>query len=237
MLIRHGFVDDRPHAKRMRFRSRVIGLAAVAVLALGVTTVIASVEFSTGPLPAMTNAPGIGSVPEEHACFVCHYNTFDYINTPGGALEILDLPTTYQAGMTYDLRVRIHTDSTLASPGRKWGFEMTAIRASDGSGAGTFIPGDTLQVIPGTGLYTSRTYIEHRSIATRTGLAGPIEWHFSWQAPAAPAGKIYFYAAGNAANGNMDPSGDFIFTTSDSAVDITTGVIPTTWGALKTRYR
>jgi hypothetical protein len=52
-------------------------------------------------------------------------------------------------------------------------------------------------------------------------------WHFSWQAPATSSGKIYFFCAGNSANGNDDPSGDFIFTTSDSTVPASnSGVSP-----------
>src|ERR1041385_7098079 len=37
-----------------------------------------------------------------------------------------------------------------------------------------------------------------------------------WKAPSQTVGRVTFYAAGNAANGNGDPSGDFIYTTSVS---------------------
>ena len=57
-----------------------------------------------------------------------------------------------------------------------------------------------------------------RPFSTRTNQPGPVEWHFDWIAPDTDQGKIYFFAAGNAANGDFSSSGDHIFTTLDSTV-------------------
>ncbi|MBP8137654.1 MAG: hypothetical protein KAY61_05565, partial [Candidatus Eisenbacteria bacterium] len=62
---------------------------------------------------------------------------------------------------------------------------------------------------------------------------GPVTWSFDWTAPSSPAGSVTFYAAGNAANGSEEPSGDWIFTTSATALDTTTATRRVSWGAVK----
>ena len=53
------------------------------------------------------------------------------------AIEIVSAPDSYVVDQEYPITVRLWSDSTAASPGRKWGFQFTAYRADDGSGAGT----------------------------------------------------------------------------------------------------
>jgi hypothetical protein len=196
--------------------------------------------------PSHTGAFAIGSVPAETNCTYCHFDRNNApnganLNTPGGGVEILDLPQYFVPGRIYPLRVRLFTDSTLADPGRLWGFQITAVRAFDGSGIGTFIQPspDSLQIVSGTlQEFSSRSYLEHTVYDTRDGLVGPVEWHFSWQAPPnEQKGDVYFFCAGNAGNGDFDPGGDFIFTTADTIIDTTTAVRSVSWGALKSRYR
>jgi hypothetical protein len=216
-----------------------LALAAGFSLALG-----GGVLSEFGPLPSYTGAPAIRSKPAELDCTLCHLNfEWNNLNTPGGAVEILDLPATYTAGQTYRIRVRLSTDSTAAYPDRDWGFQLTAVRASDGEGCGTFIldDADTLQIVSGEfGEHpelASRSYVEHTIRGDRDGIASPVEWTFSWRAPDAPQDTALFYCAGNATNGGLDPIGDFIFTTADTVLDLTTPVKPVSWGALKRRYR
>jgi hypothetical protein len=196
-----------------------------------------------GPLPSYTGAPSIRGKSAEGNCTVCHINeTENNLNTPGGGVEILDLPKTYTAGQTYRIRVRLHSDSTAAYPDRDWGFQLTAVRASDGEGCGTFIlDSDSLQIVPGTyGEHPdlgSRSYVEHTIIGDHDGLASPSEWTFSWKAPTAPEDTALFFCAGNATNGSLDPSGDFVFTTAETVLDVTTPVTPVSWGAVKRKYR
>ena len=73
--------------------------------------------------------------------------------------------------------------------------------------------------------------------ATHEGSASPVEWSLQWKAPDVAAGTIYFFCAGNSANGNLGNDGDFIFTTSDSVADLTSPTVSSSWGALKTRFR
>ena len=213
-----------------------------ALLGLGIASLaMGAVRSAHGPDPSQTAAPAFGTKPAEPTCTVCHdNNTGNNLNTPGGAVEILDLPDYYLPGQLYTLRVRLHSDSTLADPGRLWGFQLTAVRALDGQGAGSFeLPApDTLQVVLGDYLpWQSRSYVEHTSLGTRDGLGGPVEWTFSWRAPDPHQGTIFFYCAGNAADGAGGDKGDFVFTAADTVRADPTPVAGASWGSLKARYR
>jgi hypothetical protein len=167
----------------------------------------------------VTGAFAVGGKSEEWDCTLCHFSPFGNLDTPGGGVTLLGVPASYTPGQTYPLVLYLRSDSTAAFSTRKWGFEMTAVRHDDGEGVGTFIHDpDTLQVVMGEGEFASRAYLEHTDLGTRDGLAGPVRWAFSWQAPAAASGKIHFFCAANAADGTQDPGTDFIYTTSDSTL-------------------
>lgn len=219
---------------------------AVAIVALlaGVSLALAHTHFPFGPDPSYTGAPMIAGGDPEANCTSCHLELACpeppcNLNLPGGGIEILDLPATYEAGQTYPLRVRLWSDSTAAYPERLWGFEITAVRRADGTGIGNWVRNDpdTLRVIPGIAPFETRSYLEHKLIGTRPGLGGPVEWQFNWQAPSTPQGDALFYVAGNAANGNGQLYGDFIYLGADTVVDATTPALTTTWGRLKAKYR
>jgi hypothetical protein len=221
--------------------SRWIYAVACGVLIVGASLAIAGTKSWLGPLASHTGAAAVASKPREDDCSLCHFN-FDWnnLNTPGGGVEIIGLPQNYDAGQTYPITIRIYSDSTVASPTRKWGFQLTAARASDGEGCGTFILSDpdTLQIVLGDpGPFYSRAYVEHTYMGTRDGLFGPVEWRLSWQAPDPAEGTIYFFCAGNAADGTQDPGFDFIYTAADTVEDPPTAVKATSWGSIKSRYR
>jgi hypothetical protein len=126
----------------------------------------------------------------------------------------------------------------------RWGFEMQAVQASTGDSAGIWVlganaPPDTFQIKKTSSLsvYKNRRYIEHtRNTAdptevhasTHWGELGPVEWHVNWKAPPGDSGKIYFFAAGNSANGDdiSVGSGDFIFTTVESTMGASNVDVP-----------
>ena len=184
--------------------------------------------FSTGPPASRTGAPALGTYTAEQTCTGCHSG--NPLNDPNGRVEILDVPFAATPGQSYPLRVRLSyslADTTGAS-NPKWGFELTAVNAADGKGVGSFMlpspgsaPGytDSLKLTTatsGTFSTSNRQYVEHSTFSTRTDQPGPVEWHFTWQAPATPTARVYFFATGNAANGNSGTGGDHIFSTSDS---------------------
>lgn len=222
---------------------RAVPVLAALALAGAATLASGSARFSSGPEPSHTGAPAIGAHPAEPVCTQCHLG--NPVNASGGALEILDLPEFYAPGVTYRLRVRLASDRTAAFVDRRWGFQLTAVNALDGTGAGTFAvrgsqsAGDTLQVVPADpfGAWPTRAYVEHLWDGVRDGSPSPAEWSFDWTAPEQGLGTVRFYAAGNAADGSYEPSGDWIYTAADSMRDTTTAVVPRSWGAIKARWR
>ena len=154
---------------------------------------------SSGPPPGYTGAPG------ERNCTDCHSGSA--VNSGGGGVTISGVPQSYQPGQQYTISV------TVQQGGRNtFGFEMTAIDSS-GSGAGTFTPlGSDTQ----TDTLGNRQYILH----TLQGISGSINnhtWQVRWTAPSTNVGIVRFFAAGNAANGNGQQTGDLIYTTSVSS--------------------
>lgn len=216
---------------------------AIVVVALLVAASIgyAAIESRDGALASFTGAPAVAGKAGELHCGICHFPMdWNNLDTPGGGVQIVGLPPAYAAGDTYPIEVHVTSDSTAAFENRTWGFELTAIRASDGEGSGTFLPGDpdTLQVIPGEGgEFASRWYATHTGAGRRDGLGGTIVWTLAWRAPDVSEGVIQFHAAAVAGNGDGELTGDFVYRTTVSAADATTPASPTTWGALKRRYR
>ncbi len=120
------------------------------------------------------------------------------------------MPPTYVPGQTYDITVRhTNTDQTRV----RWGFQLTALDASDEK-AGHLAPLDELtQVLDNQGPFPNRQYIEHTSQGTFFGQQNGAAWTFRWTAPATDVGPVTFYAAGNQANGDGNTSGDNIYFT------------------------
>jgi uncharacterized protein (TIGR03437 family) len=114
---------------------------------------------------------------------------------------------------------------------RRWGFQLTARSASDPtSQQGAFTPTDGLtQVTCSTekqlsidpsnwltcGALAPLEYIEHTLAGAKvTAVGAGYTWTFNWTPPASASGNIILYAAGNAANGDNDFTGDHIYTTT-----------------------
>jgi hypothetical protein len=173
--------------------------AALAVAVL-VTVVYG---FSAGPPAGRTGAPG------EATCVQCHAGT---LNNGPGRVTISGVPETYEPNQEFTLTIRVvHPDR------QRWGFQITALDDANNP-AGTLLPVDRnrTKVVEGTGNLRERVYVEHTKSGTFSGQAQGAEWEVKWTAPAADAGRVTFYAAGNAANGNNASSGDSIYTTAVS---------------------
>lgn len=179
-----------------------LAAGAAALLTAGLP---AALLFSSGPPDGRAAAP-----PDFTACNVCHTGTA--LNGGDGSLAISGLPAEYTPGATYTVTV------TLEDPGQKrWGFELTAVDAA-GAGAGTFVitdPVHTMRSVSG-----GREYVKQTSMGTFNGTVnGPVSWSFDWTAPAAGSGTVFFYAAGNAANGNGTTVGDVIYTAASATAE------------------
>ena len=200
----------------------------VLVLLAGSTVVVAR---SPGPPVRSTGAPPVGNISSELTCSQAFCHSGNVLNQ-NGMLEVIGVPDVYTPGTTYPLTVRLTSTATQGNVNRRWGFQLMTARFSDGHGSGTFdIPLDLLEL--GANF---RTYVSHSLASLHGAEASPVEWSFSWNAPAQDEGPVGFYLAGNAANGDLLQTGDFIYTASDTAMSEMTPVVPTTWGGLKILY-
>lgn len=177
--------------------------------------VINSSAFAYSFLPPPDEKTG---APNEGTCADAGCHAANALNTSGGSL-MLTIPETYEPNEVYTIIVN------LSRAGQsKWGFEMTALDA-DGARAGTFVADDAANTqLTET---NSKQYIQHTTAGTAVGTNDAHSWEFEWTAPDADIGPVTFYAAGNAANGDFTPAGDYIYTTqaeSTPPVPVVAGV-------------
>jgi cytochrome c553 len=167
---------------------------------------------ASGPSPSFTGAP------LEANCTACH-STFK-VNSGDGQVTISGLPKNYLAGQQIPLTVTVSDPS-----GVLYGFQMTGVD-KNGRKIGEFIlptPSPSpavpaLQLVTGFVNGQERQYIEHTVQGITPTVAGSKTWQFNWTAPSRRAGKLSFYAAGNAANSDSSSDGDQIYTTSASVL-------------------
>ncbi|MFQ5607738.1 MAG: choice-of-anchor V domain-containing protein, partial [Candidatus Zixiibacteriota bacterium] len=171
-----------------------------------------SLDFSAGPENARTGAPG------ELTCnaALCH-NSF-LINSGDGAFS-LTVPVNFFPSDTIDILVN------LSDPGQqRWGFELTALDSADNP-LGDLIVAEPTRTQKSTDLLSLRQYLKHTSLGTNLGAQNVAPgWTVRWVSPFGDVGPVTFYAAGNAANGNLLNSGDFIYTTSAIVPIVSEGV-------------
>jgi len=181
---------------QLRLLKLMLCAAVISVYSLTTHRVTA---FSSGPPPSQTGAPGEGT------CASCH-GSFP-LNSGGGTFIITGLPATYLSGQEVDITI------TLRQSNRElYGFQVTAVNDAGGQ-AGTLIVTDPTRTRTVAGsVGGGRVYIEHTFSGTTPSATNQGSWTFRWRAPATSAGRVTFYAAGNAANGNGNPGGDFIYT-------------------------
>lgn len=162
-----------------------------------------------GPSASHTNAPG------EANCTSCHVGS--KVNSGGGDVQIGGIPHDYVPGRQYNVTVTTnHSNATI------YGFQMTSIDWL-GRGVGTFTPAAgqspvQTQVVEGIVLGNIRRYVEHTVDGTVPTMFNTKTWNFTWTAPATRVGKISFFAAGNGANSDGGPGGDYIYTNSTASL-------------------
>jgi hypothetical protein len=149
-----------------------------------------------------TGAPSGFSGPEQN-CSACH-NDFP-VNSGTGSVTIT-APPTFTPGLPVQVTVSVNNTTPPDTLNRQ-GFELSSRDAANTSTrVGTYIvDGITVQNAQGSPDFVTHTW------TSNTGTS----WTFQWVPPAAgsPA-QVTMYAAGNAANGNGDSTGDHIYTTS-----------------------
>ena len=151
-----------------------------------------------------SNSSGVNGID----CTDCHDNL--PANSGGGNVAVSGLPLEWSPSTTYPLQV-IVTD---ANPQvQLFGFQMSAVD-SNGTAAGTFIPAS------GTRLnLESPAFIEHSFAQPGSGSG---TFSFDWTSPSnSSTGNVRFHVAGNAANGNFNTNGDFIYTAVSTVSEAT----------------
>jgi uncharacterized protein (TIGR03437 family) len=178
-------------------------------LIVSVTLTQASAH-SYGPPPRVTAAPGDNA----RACTQCHTGN---INTGTGSVKVF-----LQSGPVYIPGVKQRVTVQVADPlQQRWGFELAARLDSDPANgqAGELTPVDnfTQVICEDAGpkpCISGVSFIEHTSAGTRNGTKGGAAFQFDWTPPSENVGPVTFYVAGNAANGDANFTGDFIYTSS-----------------------
>jgi uncharacterized protein (TIGR03437 family) len=208
-------------------RKRKLYIAKVAVIMGVLPLLIWAYEY--GPDPGYSGVPN-----EQGTCngAQCHLGT---TNDPANKGSV---SVAFPGGLTYLPGVKQHLVVTIADPAqRAWGFQLTARLASNtATVAGTlastdqnttmmcastdfnqqqeapYAPGQT-QTCPAS---MPLQYVEH-SLAgynATKGHTGSQTYEFDWTPPATSSGNVMVYVSGNAANGDLQPTGDHIYNTS-----------------------
>ena len=197
---------------------RIATIKAAAILLAVIVALAASLAFE--PTVERTAASAYGpsasftGAPSEANCTACH-GSFP-VNSGTGSVTISGIPANYLPGQVIPVTVRVaQADATI------YGFQLTAIDR-EGAQVGTVaLPAPTpaqMQTIVGLVNGKTRNYVEHTVDGITPTVFGSKSWTFNWTAPASRKGKISFYAAGNAADSNGGPSGDYIYTTAESTL-------------------
>jgi uncharacterized protein (TIGR03437 family) len=183
-------------------------MKTIAAVALAAPVLL--LGYITGPDPRLTGAPG------DENCTSCHSGT---VNSGTGSIKIKPAnENTYTPGVKQRIQVEVADPSQ-----RRWGFELTARLASDlkNGQAGSFTPVDkNTQVVCDSGdpapckSASEVQFVTHTDAGTRNGTTGSVVFEFDWTPPATDLGPVRLYAAGNAANGNNQNTGDRIYMTS-----------------------
>lgn len=196
----------------MSYLKNILPIYAVLVL-LFLTSTDSVFAFSFGPPEEKTGAPNEGTCADAG----CHAG--NNLNDPDGLLMLAAIPETYEPNQVYEIIVSLARDGQ-----SRWGFEMTALD-ENGASAGSFEAADATNTQLKDA--NSKQYIMHTAAGSAQGTNDENQWTLKWTAPDADIGPITFYAAGNAANGDFTPAGDYIYTTSEEStppVPIVAGV-------------
>ena len=197
-------------------------MARALTLAILTTVMLCGVlvGFQSGPPSHMTGAPGNAD------CTICHFS-FALNSGAGLGLALFDVAgpdTTLDMGGPVPAPIVVSFPMTTRPI---HGFEMTARDGADApfvpSFAGAWDPstfGSDAQLAFGDPEYVSHTLSGSQQTS----------WTVGWTPDAVPpAGPMTIYAAGNAANGNAAPTGDYIFTATHTVYQARVSVSQAIW--------
>jgi hypothetical protein len=145
----------------------------------------------------------------EPTCQVCHFEA--EVDAGAGVLTLHGVPDVYHAGETYALTL------TLVHPGvAAAGFEIAARFEKSAAQAGTLAPEPDEADRIGVTTDGDVQYAHHVHAGTVPVHGDTARWRLLWTAPPA-GGAVVLHAAGNAANGDDSPLGDYVYSASATA--------------------
>lgn len=186
----------------------------------------AQAKISPGPPLGFTGAPGEGN------CTGCHY-TYP-VNSGAGKVEISGLPASYSLGQSYLVTVTVSHPTA-----RAWGFELTALDQNGTSSTiGALTPTSTTTTLKRDSDASGqpRTYLSHGEAGIAQGQTASNSWSFTWTAPMTNVGDVTFYAVGNAANNQVTPEDDYIYTTSVKVISPSGTNRPPSFASMPDRF-
>ncbi len=187
-------------------------ITACIVFVAGIVGISASTIFgySSGPPDGRTGSPADSSKTCNDTG--CH-NTYA-LNSRSETFSV-SAPSSYTLGEVLNITVSFSNSNTA-----KHGFELSALDTNNNH-VGTFssVDGD------GNTQTSNGDYIKHTSAGSSQ--SGNASWNVYWTAPTSEVqNPVTFYAAGNEANGDSTPQGDYIYTTTTQSSTVAT--TPTT---------
>ena len=167
--------------------------------------------YASNPPNGRTGAPG------ETTCATssCH-NSYP-LNSGSGDVMISG-PSEYTPGEILTFVVNVsHTGQS------RWGFELCTRTDGLDQGGEIMVTDPTYtQSSTGAGI----TNLKQTSSGTFNGQSNEAQWEFEWQGPEEGTGPITIYAVGNAANGNNNRLGDYIYSTEFTVLGGSGEVLP-----------
>ena len=179
----------------------------LSLLAIVLTTTIFNTKVFTYNIGAYG---GYSGAPSDATCAIggCHSSYAINSAGPGSVTTTLtdslgNAATIYKPGSRYNVAV------TVSYTGRStFGFETTVRKTSTNTQIGKLMLSTGVQFCPYP--FNSTNYVTHE-YSSISG-SGSKTWTFTWTAPGSDVGNIEFYTAGNAANGDGNVDGDYIYT-------------------------
>jgi hypothetical protein len=195
--------------KVMKTKKTII-LSIAAIMAVGLMSF--DILYNTGE-PDCTGSPADAG----NTCLTCHGDFA--INAAGGSDSISVSPSIssgYSPGSVYTISVKI-TKAGQSLFGL--GFEALKSGNTDGGCLSVLNAGTQTKIGSGP---VNMVHANGGAFGTNTHT-----FTFKWTAPAAGTGTVTFYAAGNAADGDGSPGGDYICTSSLAVIEgpLTTGIV------------
>ena len=150
--------------------------------------------------------PGFSGGFKEDTCHACHFH--EEVNAAPGRVTIGGVPATYAPGQRYTLTI------TLQRTGMKLaGFQLAARLKDGGAQAGTLVAGPDEGPRVGVEEHGGIQYAGQKKAGVSIGSDGDGSWTVEWTAPRG-GGPVIFHVSANAADGNGNAEGDFVYTAS-----------------------